>query len=1679
MGTVSKIEFIHQSARSQVFFEFDHSNSNPLVWKVPQLDPGVHALLANEYDIASRINFSGVRTPIRKGVFQGRDGYCYTYFHGEPLAVSKIAEEDFIPLALQMVALLERLHEQGICHQSIAPGNLIFDPDSGQVRFIDLSFAGPPTMASELEVTSKRDEIRFIAPERLNALSAVPDHRADLYSLGMVFYSLLTGDYAYSATNPVDLIDEILSKPIHFPKSDISQPLIEMVGRLLHRDPHKRYQSCYSLWYDLDLIQKNGKAGSDHSIILGTQDGKSIFHIPDRLYGHQSKLDQLCTDFLHADRANLNIISLKGEAGIGKQSFVNHFKSFLNQEQIILIEGASNRSTFRQPQAGLIEALSQLGEFLLTESRENLESWKAIFLSITDKIGTSFFTNIASFEWIFTGNENPPDQNNLDLDSTEILVKIFEGISIAGIPLLIHLSGFHETDKATCDTLRALASSPQIHDLTFIVSFEPGHEQTAYQEQFWQESEMKDLILAAITLEAWTANDVQELTTSLFHQRPSADFANLMYRKTLGHPYFIFQLLQTIQKRKLVSFNYRKDQWEFKWDEISAIEVSQNVNKDQQRKIEGYTSKLQSVLSYAACIGRDFEVSILEHLLQESPAEVTSHLEILVAEAILETNKHGYYSFTSPHIYKYVLESIPATDKAKIHHKIASFLELNGPQNLTLEKSLAKAYHYNKIAPDVLQQNKSSVKNANYEAADLARKASFFTLSCDHFNKVIALIDEDDWQNNYEETLKLFHSGGEVAMVANQHTQGDEWLQTSLDRAKNVIDRIPAYDIKLDYFSQKHQFDETINLLLEVVEELGYPIKRNPGKATIMKEFARVLWLLRGKKITDLLDLPPMENPHAYSFTKLMVKSATSVFGSAPDILPVVSFREMQLSLRYGNCKYSPYVYTSFGFALSTFMKQIKKGYEFGKMALELVNKLKADEVRARVMVIFHGFLSYWREPLRNSLEPLLEAYQFAKKMGDLLYASFGLYYNSALRFYTGQYLPQVFENQSNILKEIREMNQDLVYLISAIENQMVHNLIEVQDDPLTYRYNGFDQEKMFEKLDEIQDQASKFDYYHGKLLLACIFNNYSEGIKFIDLANKYCDEASSRQITYPTFVLVNTLASYQHLPLSKVPDEVNKRLKDLKSLEKTMQLFAINAPNNFQGMLYFIQACRLQYHGKQDAAIKQYLASIEHAKKEQFIHLEALFREQLALYYIQTGKMEFGEMMLKKSFSCYKTWGARAKLNDLIHKHPAILRDESSVVQQNDAFSYQNVRDMNTIIASNKALASENSVEGLLNVMIRIIRENASTTYAAICLRNDAGVFELRASIRDEDLLSPKENSTAQWETLPQKVILYVARTKKKYAAANLSLAQQFTSDPYIRKYRPLSTLCIPLIVNNQPEGVVYLENNLQENLFNHERVEFFSTICAQLEVSLDNILVYTHLEDKVQERTRDLDRVNRELQSAKDETDQLLRNILPQETADELRRFGQTTAKRFPNVSVLFSDIMNFTKISETLSPSELVSDLDYYFKQFDEICLRNGLEKIKTIGDAYLAAGGIPESNRAGAIEVVRAALEMQQLVLQLKESRQKEQRNFYEMRIGVHTGPVVAGVVGLSKFQYDIWGDTVNMAARLQETATAGRVNVSAETHALIRDHFNCEYRGTVEAKNKGAIPMYFVIDEKTT
>ncbi len=301
----------------------------------------------------------------------------------------------------------------------------------------------------------------------------------------------------------------------------------------------------------------------------------------------------------------------------------------------------------------------------------------------------------------------------------------------------------------------------------------------------------------------------------------------------------------------------------------------------------------------------------------------------------------------------------------------------------------------------------------------------------------------------------------------------------------------------------------------------------------------------------------------------------------------------------------------------------------------------------------------------------------------------------------------------------------------------------------------------------------------------------------------------------------------------------------------------------------------------------------------------------------------------------------------------------------------------------------------------------------------------------------------------------------KSRYPQISRKTAEEETtasSDPFP------SQVVLPLETDGRMLGVLTFATS-KVNAYNQEDLRIGHLLALQLAAAIRNA-----------QQFQEIRRLNTQLALEQERSDRLLWNILPNHIAAELKHHGKVEPVAHPSVSVLFTDFCGFTKVAEQLTAKALVMELDECFSSFDRVMERYGLEKLKTSGDSYMAVAGLMTSTENHACTTVAAAIELQAFVQQRRQQRQAEGLPCWNIRLGIHSGPIVAGVIGRNRFAYDIWGDTVNIAARMENQAPEGSINISRATYEQVKAHFTCRYRGKILAKNKGYLDMYIVVPE---
>lgn len=382
-----------------------------------------------------------------------------------------------------------------------------------------------------------------------------------------------------------------------------------------------------------------------------------------------------------------------------------------------------------------------------------------------------------------------------------------------------------------------------------------------------------------------------------------------------------------------------------------------------------------------------------------------------------------------------------------------------------------------------------------------------------------------------------------------------------------------------------------------------------------------------------------------------------------------------------------------------------------------------------------------------------------------------------------------------------------------------------------------------------------------------------------------------------------------------------------------------------------------------------------------------------------------------------------------------------------------------------NQFIKNINAVQEIDDILTEIYRYfiDVFSTGLGLLLLVDSKSNQLFPAFAKEDVFhngivvkSILKNFKAPLE--PSTGSLYRVFSKKKAFYLNQLSYTDFPKDSIDRfiteNFQLKSIVQIPLVVQNETIGIFCFRAN-EVTVWSREDFKDMVFVCDQLAGAVNN----ANLRNTIAQE--------------KEKTMQFLRNILPGDLAQDLMVSGEVIPMEYESATILFTDFKNFTKIAETLSPEDLIEQLDACFSQFDQIADRHSFEKLKTIGDSYMAAGGLPQGNFTHPVDACLFAMEVQAFMDQIKQVKQILKQSFWEIRIGIHTGPVVAGVVGRTKFAYDVWGDTVNIASRMESSGEAGEINLSEVTYEKVKRFFVCEYRGKISAKNKGEMGMYYL------
>jgi histidine kinase len=1453
-----------------------------------------------------------------------------SWLHDRTVNLAPFNLEEFLTLAIQLTSILGSIHHHHLIHKDINPSNIVLNPTTGQVKIIDFGIATvrsreSPTLRNP---NSLEGTLAYMSPEQTGRMNRAIDYRTDFYSLGVTLYQVLCDRLPFEAKDALELVHcHIARQPVppHQINPAIPDSLSQIVMKLLAKNAEDRYQSTYGIWADLqECLNQLQQTQQIASFPIGRWDSSSTFQIPQKLYGRQQEVEGLLQAFARVS-GGINpiknsdggldqtgypssppaaeLVLISGAPGIGKTTLVQELYKPMTQQQGYLITGKYEQLQHNIPYSAIIQAFRELIRQLLSEPEAQVATWRERLLVALGNSAQVVIDVIPDLELILGKQpptiELPPaeSQNRFHLILEKFLRVFTQPTVIHGIdhyhPLVIFLDDLQWADRASLHLIQQWMTVFNDQQLLIIGAYRDNEINASHPvAEFLHDLHSSGGTIHSIALSPLGLAEVDCLIQDTLRCEPerSLPLAELILRKTAGNPFFINEFLGFLHQEKLIDFNTQQGIWQWDLHSIQTTKVTNNVVDLVLDRIQTLPVQSQHALSLAACMSNQFDLKTLAVVSEQSPLETALHLRSAVQQSLItplgDDDKYLEYYPQSSEMslditYKFLHDRIQQAAYSLIpeHHQVHHHLNIGQlwlratPQHQLDDKIFVIVDHLNTGATLLADQTqKNELARLNLTAGQKAKTAIAYDLALNYLNQGRSLLAEDCWQTTYDLTLALGESTAEAAYLVGNFQQMEERVEEVLHHAKTALDKTKVYLVKIQACIAQDRFMDAIYIALQALDILGITLPTQPDRDSIAQELSKTKRILTEKE--DLVQLPKMTDPHKLAAMQMIASVCTPTYFLAPDLWKLMVFQKMQLSIQYGNAPGSAFGYADYGLIQCAVEENTDAAYQFSQLAMKLQSQLDAKEFIPKTSLLVNMYLKHWREHLKETLHPLLEAYQCGLETGDLEYATFAIAFRFYHSYLIGRDLPQLEQEMASYEGAIANFKQVLPLTLTRIYHQSVLNLIQPSEHSDRLLGDSYNEEDCLPQLLAANDQYIIFHLYLNKLLLAYLFQHTEQAAEYADTTQQLLSDGAVGLLVVPVFYFYDSLARIAVFP--QASNTQQQILQKIDANQQKMKHWADHAPMNYRHKFHLVEAERHRILGQDVEAADAYDRAIDLAQEHGYLNEEALANELAGRFYLAKGKSRIAQAYLLEAHYCYLRWGASAKANDLAQQYPQFfdrLPEQRSTISRSHhsspttSSSTETVAlDFAALMKAAQALSDEIVLDKLLAKLMGILIENAGAQRGCLLLES-SGKFYINAERNiDTDGVSVLQALPVESEVGKNRVSLaivnYVARTHESIVLNQATQDYRFNQDDYILTHQPKSVLCTPLIYQGKRSGILYLENNLTLDAFTPERLKMVQFLSTQAAISIDNAQIYSQLEQRVQERTAELTHTNDRLQ-------------------------------------------------------------------------------------------------------------------------------------------------------------------------------------------------------------------------
>ncbi|HNH07936.1 MAG TPA: GAF domain-containing protein, partial [Leptospiraceae bacterium] len=811
-------------------------------------------------------------------------------------------------------------------------------------------------------------------------------------------------------------------------------------------------------------------------------------------------------------------------------------------------------------------------------------------------------------------------------------------------------------------------------------------------------------------------------------------------------------------------------------------------------------------------------------------------------------------------IQQAVYSLIPESERKKIHLKTGKLLFENSNEKERQDRLFDITNQLN-AADDLItdETEKFQLFCLNLSSAIKSKSSTAYTSALSYIGCGYRHYNDDFWNIHYDLCAEFFRVWAEAAYLNSDLEKSVEIISFALGKVKTAADKGELYNLLTVEYTLSAKYGDALETGADALRILGVDLPASDYENALKAEMAKVAAALSGRKIGSLIDLPLMESKEKTVAMKLLNYMVPPAFMTNQPLFLVIAAKMVNISLEFGNTGESSYGYAVYGIVLCQVLLDYKNGYEFGSLAYELSLKLKNEVKKCLACEVLVGHLNHWRKPLKQSQDLTEIGFKAGVNSGEIQFAGYIYLYQAYNRYYEGVNLRQYNEEMEKYL-EFTDRTKNTHASDVILGSQLTVSLLS----RIKTKSGDYDEASHFLRAKERQSNLFICPYYVMKSQIHFLFQEYEKGLEYAVLAEERSSDvpgviSTAENKFYYALNIIGIMKSGRELN----DRDFEKLFSDLERNKLSLKYLSEISPENFLHKVILLDAEKAALEGRNFEAMKLYETAIESAWENGFTQNEAMASELAGMFYLKNGFEDIASLYLMRARSGYLSWGAISKLEKFDRDYSQHLKTQKAVKSVTSSssntfdtrFTSSVQLDTGSILKASRSISGEIVLEKLLKKMMEIISENAGAEKAVLLLpKKDKWHIEAESSINAGKIRILESIPLSEYGEIPVSLIQYSVRTRENLVISNASRDPRFSNDEYIIKNEPYSIMCIPLIHQGSLKGIIYLENRLAAGAFSLERVQMLQMFAAQISISIENAQLYKSLEEKVEERTKDL---------------------------------------------------------------------------------------------------------------------------------------------------------------------------------------------------------------------------------